>query len=39
LKFNHVPGPIPSVIFMISFFGMYISIFVLAINLVIYFKN
>jgi hypothetical protein len=39
LKFNHVPGPIPNVIFMISFFGMYISIFLLVINLVFYFKK
>jgi hypothetical protein len=39
LKFNHVSGPFPNVIFMISFVGMYISVFVLAFNLVLYFKT
>jgi len=39
LKFNHVPGPIPGFIFLISFFGMYITICVLALNVVLYFKG
>lgn len=39
LKFNHIPGPLPNFIFMISFFGMYISLFVLALSLVLFYKK